>query len=42
MLELAVASFSSKSEYTPQKISSEFKIDDPWKVVTDVPHWTEV
>jgi hypothetical protein len=42
MLELAAESFTSKSEYTPQKIASEFKTEDPWKLVIDVPHWNEV
>ena len=42
MIELLKESFSSKGEYTPQKIQSEFKTADPWKLVTDVPHWTEV
>ena len=42
MLELAAESFKSKGEYTPQKIASEFKSEDPWKLVVDVPHWDEV
>ena len=42
MLELAKASFSSQGEYTEQKIANEFKADDPWQLVIDVPHWNEV
>ena len=42
MLELAGQAFTSKGEYTPQKIASEFKTEDPWKLVIDVPHWNEV
>lgn len=39
MLELAKASFESLDEYTPEKLKSEFKTDDPWKLVVDVPEW---
>lgn len=42
MIELAKKSFQSHGEYTPQKISREFGVEDPWKLVLDVPHWNEV
>jgi len=42
MIQLAKDSFSSQNEYTPQKISKEFSVDDPFDLVGDVPHINEV
>jgi len=42
MIQLAKESFSSQSEYTPQKISKEFSVEDPFDLVGDVPHISEV
>lgn len=42
LLELVNESFSSKSEYTPQKISREFQVEDPFDIVNEIPHVYEV
>jgi len=42
MLELTNESFSSKGEYTPQKISKEWGIEDPFSIVSEIPHVNEV
>ena len=42
MLKLVEESFSRKSEYTPQMISKEFDVEDPFIIVRDVPHYLEV
>jgi len=42
MLELADKSFSSKGEYTADKIASEFKVEDPFRLVANVSHVNEV
>jgi galactokinase len=42
MLELAKESFSKKTMYTPQQISKEFDVEDPFVVAADVPHLIEV
>ena len=42
MLELVNDSFSSKEEYTPQKMSREFEVEDPFDLVGEVPHVYEV
>lgn len=42
MIELVNESFSSKTEYTPQKISREFEVEDPFDIVKEIPHVYEV
>jgi hypothetical protein len=42
MIDLANMSFTSKEEYTPQKISKEFNVEDPFDLVGDVPYVLEV
>ena len=42
MLELAEQSFSKKGEYTSQAIINEFKVEDPFKLVSNVSHVNEV
>lgn len=42
MIDLVNKSFSSKTEYTPQKISREFEVEDPFDIVKEIPHVYEV
>ena len=42
MLDLVGESFSSKGEYTPDKMSREFEVEDPFDLVGEVPHDYEV
>jgi galactokinase len=42
MMELAEQSFSKKGEYTHQAIMTEFKTEDPFKLVSNVSHVNEV
>ena len=42
MLELADKSFSKKGSYSPQDIITEFKTEDPFKLVENVLHINEV
>jgi N-acetylgalactosamine kinase len=41
MIELLNKSLQ-KTEYTPQKISKEFEIEDPFEIVKEIPHVYEV
>lgn len=42
MLELLKITFSSQGEYTQMKIKREFKVEEPFLLVKDIPHVNEV
>ena len=42
MIELVNKTFSSKNEYSLQKICREFEVEDPFENVSEVPHVYEV
>lgn len=42
MINLCKESFKRTTEYTPQMISTEFRVKDPFTTVQDVPHVNEV
>ena len=42
MIDLIKNSFKRTTEYTPQMISTEFRVKDPFTTVQDVPHVNQV